>query len=256
MRDAAAALDAVAGNVPGDPYWAPPAPPSWLAATREKPPRLRIAVTLKKPDGNPLHPDCEAAVRAAAKLCEELGHIVEEATPAFDIARFIPSFIALWSANLAAGIDYTARTTGQTPAPDLFEGLTWGMYEAGKRVAASDYLLAKSALQEAGRIAARFHETYDLWLTSTLGEPPMKLGAFDGEERDITRAFAALFDYIPFTALQNVTGQPAISLPLHRNAEGLPIGVHFTGRFGEEVTLLRMAGGDGTGEAVIVAQRG
>ncbi|HEY3939332.1 MAG TPA: amidase family protein [Bryobacteraceae bacterium] len=241
VRDAAAALDAVAGNVPGDPYWAPPAPPSWLAAAAEKPQRLKIAVSLKKLDGNPLHPDCEAAVARAAKLCEELGHSVEEATPAFNLALLIPSFIALWTANLATAIDYTARLTGQTPAPDLFEGLTWGMYEAGRRVMASDYLLAKAALQQAGRTAARFHDNYDLWLTSTLGTPPMKIGAFDGEERDIMKAYGALFDYVPFTALQNVTGQPAISLPLHRNAEGLPIGVHFVGRFGEEVTLLRVA---------------
>jgi amidase len=242
VRDAAAALDAVAGNIPGDPYWAPPAPPSWLEAAAEKPARLRIAVSLKKLDGNALHPDCEAAVRGAAKLCEAQGHIVEEATPAFDLGRLIPSFIAIWTANLATAIDFTARATGQTPAPDLFEGLTWAMFEAGRRVAASDYLLAKAALQQAGRTAARFHETYDLWLTSTLGTPPMKLGSFDGEERDIMKAFAVLFDYVPFTALQNVTGQPAISLPLHRNAEGLPIGVHFVGRFGEEVTLLRVAG--------------
>jgi amidase len=242
VRDAAAALDAVAGNIPGDPYWAPPAPPSWLEAAREHPQRLRIAVSIKKLDGNALHPDCEEAVRAAAKLCESLGHSVEEATPAFDLGRLIPSFIVLWTANLATAIDFTARLTGQTPAPDQFEGLTWAMFEAGRRVAASDYLLAKAALQQAGRASARFHETYDLWLTSTLGTPPMKLGSFDGEERDIMKAFAALFDYVPFTALQNVTGQPAISLPLHWNAEGLPIGVHFVGSFGEEVTLLRLAG--------------
>ena len=242
VRDAAAALDVVAGNIQGDPYWAPPAPPSWLEAAAEKPPRLRIAVSFRKLDGNPLHPDCEEAVERAAKLCEDLGHAVEEATPAFDLGLLVPSFIIIWTANLATAIDYTARVTGQTPAPDLFEGLTWGMYEAGKRVAASDYLLAKAALQQAGRAAARFHETYDLWLTSTLGTPPMKLGSFDGEERDIMKAFTALFDYVPFTALQNVTGQPAISLPLHWNAEGLPIGAHFVGRFGEEVTLLQVAG--------------
>jgi amidase len=241
VRDAAAALDAVAGNIQGDPYWAPPAPPSWLEASREKPKRLRIAVSFRKLDGNALHPDCEAAVRAAAKLCEDLGHIVEEATPQFDLGVLIPSFLAIWTANLATAIDYVARLTGQTPAPELFEGLTWGMYEAGKRVAANEYLLAKAMLQHAGRGVAKFHETYDLWLTSTLGTPPMKIGTFDTEERDITKGFLPLFDYVPFTAFQNVTGQPAISLPLHWNAEGLPIGVHFVGRFGEEVTLLQLA---------------
>ncbi|HEY3638263.1 MAG TPA: amidase family protein [Rhizomicrobium sp.] len=240
-RDSAAALDAIAGNIQGDPYWAPPAPASWLATSQEKPMRLKIAVSPKKLDGNPLHPDCEAAVRHAAKLCEDLGHIVEEATPHFELGLLVPSFLVIWSANLATAIDYTARLTGQIPAPDLFEGLTWAMYEAGKRVAASDYLMAKAALQQSGRSAARFHETYDLWLTSTLGAPPMKIGAFDTEEREMAKGFLPLFDYVPFTALQNVTGQPAINLPLHRNADGLPIGVHFTGRFGEDAVLLQLA---------------
>jgi len=133
VRDSATGLDAIAGNIQGDPYWAPPAPPSWLAASLEKPKRLRIAVSFRKLDGNALHPDCEAAVRQAAKLCEELGHIVKGATPAFDLGTLVPSFITLWTANLATAIDYIARVTRQTPAPDLFEGLTWGMEEAGNR---------------------------------------------------------------------------------------------------------------------------
>jgi len=139
-----------------------------------------------------------------------------------------------------SGIDGIARLTGQTPTPDLFEGLTWGLYEAGKRVSASEYLLAKAAMQRASRLAAKFHETHDVWLTATLGAPPVKLGTFDMDERDPAKSFAPLIDYVPFTAMQNVTGQPAINIPLHWTKAGLPIGVHFVGRFGDELTLLRL----------------
>jgi amidase len=241
VRDTAAALDAVAGNVDGDPYWAPQQPASYLEAIKRKPKRLRIAFNTRKLDGTHLHTDCAAAVKTAAKLCESLGHAVEEASPQLDQSTLIPAFMALWSANLAAGIDGIARLTGQTPTPDLFEGLTWGLYEAGKRVSASDYLLAKMAMQQASRLAARFHETYDVWLSATLGLPPVKLGTFDMDERDPNKSFAPLIDYVPFTAMQNVTGQPAINMPLHWNKGGLPIGVQFVGRFGDELTLLKLA---------------
>jgi amidase len=241
VRDTAAALDAVAGNVLGDPYWSPPVPDSYLDAMKRKPKPLRVAFSTKKLDGTPLHPDCVAAVKAAAKLCEQQGHKVEEASPALDQATLIPSFMALWSANLAAGIDAVAMMTGQEPARQLFEGLTWGLYQAGKSVPASNYLMAKMAMQQAARATAAFHETYDVWLSATLGLPPVKLGVFDMEETDPVKSFAPLIDYVPFTAMQNVTGQPAINLPLHWNKEGLPIGVQFVGRFGDEVTLLKLA---------------
>jgi amidase len=181
------------------------------------------------------------AIQHAAKLCESLGHIVEEAMPDLNQAALIPAFMAFWAANLAAGIDYIAMLTGQTPTDDKFEGLTWGLYEAGKRITASEYLHAKAAMQHAPRKAAKFHETYDVWLSSTLGMPPVKLGIFDMDERDPQKSFAPLIDYVPFTAMQNVTGQPAINLPLHWNDAGLPIGTHFVGRYGDETTLLQLA---------------
>jgi amidase len=241
VRDTAAALDIAAGNIPGDPYWAPPAPASWLAAFDEKPRQLRIGFSIRKLDGGALHPDSEAAVQSAARICADLGHVVEQAAPQFDLSVLVPSFLAMWTANLAAAVDFTAKLIGQTPGAEFFEGLTWGMYEAGKRVGASEYLLAKAALQSASRQAARFHETHDIWLTPTLGTPPMKLGTFDIDERDIVKGFLPLFDYVPFTALQNVTGQPAINVPLFWNETGVPIGVQFAAPFGDEMTLLKLA---------------
>jgi amidase len=208
---------------------------------KRKPKKLRIAFDTKKLDGDAMHPDCMAAVKRTAKLCAELGHEVEEASPALDQAKLIPSFMALWGANLAAGIDTVAMLTGQTPKPELFEGLTWGLYEAGKSVTASAYLIAKDSMNLAARETAKFHETYDFWLSATLGLPPVKLGTFDMEERDPAKSFAPVIDYVPFTAMQNATGQPAINLPLHWNREGLPIGVQFVGRFGDELGLLKLA---------------
>jgi len=241
VRDCAAAFDAIAGNVSGDPYWAPPAPPSWLAAMEEKPRRLRIAFSSRKLDDSAMHPDCEHAVRHAAKLCAELGHGVEEAGQKFDLSVLVPSFMAVWSANLAAAVDSVAQLTGQTPTAGMFEGLTWGMYISGLRVSASQYLMAKDSLQRASRDAARFHEAHDVWLMPTLGSPPMRNGVFDVEEQDIYKGFLPLFDYVPFTAFQNVTGQPAMNLPLWWNGEGLPIGVQFASSFGDEKTLFQLA---------------
>ncbi|HTO42156.1 MAG TPA: amidase family protein [Rhizomicrobium sp.] len=241
VRDTAAALDIASGPAMGDPYWEPPKPASYLEAMKTPPKKLRIAFTTKTLDGRALHADCVAAAEHAAKLCAELGHEVEDAAPALDQQRLIPAFITLWTANLAAGIDTIALLTGQTPSDDKFEGTTWGLYEAGKTVSASQYLMAKAALQMAGRDAARFHETYDVWITPTLGKPPVALGTFDMTERDVAKAFGAQTEYVPFTAMQNATGQPAINLPLFWNAAGLPIGTQFVGRFGDEETLLRLS---------------
>ncbi|MEJ2435932.1 MAG: amidase family protein, partial [Pseudolabrys sp.] len=241
VRDTAAILDAVQGNVPGDPYWAPPAPASYREAIKRKPKRLRIAFSTQKLDGRALHPDCVTAVKKAAKLCASLGHDLVEAEPALDQTMLIPAFMAIWAGNLASGIDYVAQLTGQLPKPDRFEGLTWGLYEAGKRITASEYLMAKGAIQAAARHAAAFHEDYDVWLSATLGAPPVALGVFDMDETDPQKSFAPLIDYVPFTAMQNATGQPAINLPLHWNKAGLPVGVHVSGRFGDELTLLKLA---------------
>jgi amidase len=242
VRDTAAALDTVIGNVQGDPYWGPPAPPSYLQAIERAPKKLRIAFTPHGRDGKTLlHPDCVAAINQAAKLCEQLGHHVEEAAPPLDERILVPAFLTFWRSGLASQIDGIAARTGQKPDESQFEALTWGLYQAGKQVSASEYLRAKFALQMGGRIMAKFHETYDVWLTGTLARPPARIGEFDMNETDYVKGFAAQFAYVPFTAMQNATGQPAINLPLHWNGEGLPIGVQFVGRFGDEETLLQLS---------------
>lgn len=241
VRDTAALLDAVAGNEPGDPYSAPPQPASYLAAAAEAPKTLRIAFSLHRPDGAPVHPDCAAAVLETATLCRELGHIVEEVAPEVDAELVLPAFSVLWTANLASVIDFLQRMMGLVPGPDTLEGLTLAYYEMGKRTSGPQYVQAKMILNQVSRTMGRFHTKHDLWLTPTLGAPPWKIGHLDMNRRDGGKVMEELSQYVPFTPLQNITGQPAISLPLHWNDDGLPIGVQFAAGFGDEVTLLQLA---------------
>ncbi len=241
VRDTAAMLDVTAGAGLGDPYAAPAGPSNWMADSRAAPGQLRIAFAKTKLDGGALHPDCVAAVENAATLCASLGHHVEEASPQIDIAQMTEAFMALWTSGLTMLVDYVAGLTGQTPGLDTLEGLTLSLYEAGKGVSAAEYQLSVAAIQQIGRQVATWHEEYDVWITPTLGLPPIPLGQFDIHERDMRKGFAPMIDYVPFTALQNGTGQPAINLPLHWNSAGLPIGTQFVGRFGEEALLLKLA---------------
>ncbi len=241
VRDVAAMLDVTAGADLGDPYAAPHGPKSWARAARKKPHRLRIAFARTKLDGSALHPDCVAAVEHAAKLCQALGHKVEEASPPVDANAMMIPFMALWTGGLAMLVDAVTAQTGAKSGPETLEGLTLGLYEAGKAVTASQHLMAVAGIQQVARTVAHWHQTFDVWLTPTLGLPPIPLGLFDGSETDPQKGFALMIDYVPFTALQNGTGQPAINLPLHWNEAGLPIGTQFVGRFGEEALLLQLA---------------
>jgi len=242
VRDTAAVLDCTHGPEPGDPYCAlPPARP-FLEEVGAPVGRLRIAFTTKNPHGQSLHPECVAAIERTAALCQELGHVVEEASPAVDLGTTTQSFLSVWCAGLAMQIDAIAMLTGREVREELFEGVTWGLYQAGRQVTGAQYLLAIAMLQMQARQVGLFHETYDCWLTTTLGAPPIRLGTVDLMERDTVKALAPILDYVPFTPMQNATGQPAISLPLHWTADDLPVGVMFTARLGDEATLLRLAG--------------
>jgi amidase len=242
VRDTAALLDCTAGPEPGDPYQvAAPARP-FAEEARTPPGRLRIAYCTQPPGGAGLHPECVAAIESAARLCEELGHVVEEAAPPLDQSQISQSFLTIWCGGLAMQIEAMAMFAGREVRRELFEGLTWTLYEQGRQVTASQYLIALAMMQIVGRAVGQFHERYDCWLTSTLGAPPIAIGAIDIEERDFITGFAPIIDYVPFTPLQNATGQPAISLPLHWTPDGLPVGVMFSAKLGDEATLLRLAG--------------
>jgi len=241
VRDTAALLDCTAGPEPGDPYAALAPPRPYLDELAAKPTKLRIAFSTTDFAGKALHPECVAGIEATAKLCQELGHEVEQALPPVDANQLTQSFLGLWCGGLAMQIDAIAMLSGREIREADFEGVTWGLYQQGKQVTASQYLLALTMLQIAGRACGQFHETYDCWLTTTLGAPPMALGTIDIQQRDPTQAFAPILDYVPFTPLQNATGQPAISLPLHWTKDGLPVGLMFVAKIGDESTLLRLA---------------
>jgi amidase len=241
VRDTAAMLDATAGSVPGDPYWAPPQPKSYLVASRKAPLTLRVAVIRARPDGGAPHADCLAAVDHAARLCKSLGHKVETVDPPKAWADAGAPWIVLYATSLVAQVDEICEATGAKPSPENLEGLTRGLYAMGSGMTAAQYQRALNALHAASRAVAQWHEKFDVALTPTLGKPPIALGEIDIHSTDLGNAIPRLLDFVPFTGIENSTGQPAISLPLHWNAAGLPIGVQFVGRFGDEVTLLRLA---------------
>jgi amidase len=241
VRDSAALLDATSGPDLGDPYWAPPPARPFLQEVGAGPGRLRIALTTQAATGASVHPDCVAAARDAAALCADLGHEVTEVTPAIDGQVVTQAFMTLWSAGCAWTVDDWARRTGRTPTPDLFEPLTWVLQEMGRQHSASAYLLALQDLQKVSRQVARFFLDYDVRLTPTLGEPPVPLGTFDSPPENPLQGLIRAASFVPFTLICNVTGQPAMSVPLYWNSEGLPIGSHFIGRFGDEATLFRLA---------------
>jgi amidase len=241
VRDSAALLDATWGPDTGDPYWAPPPERPFLQEVGADPGTLRIAFTCEKSDGVPLHPDCVAATRDAAILCTDLGHEVTEAALPVDSEMIRQCFTTLWSASCVLMIDGLAKATGRTPNEESFEPTTWALYEIGCRHSASDYLTALQSLQRLCREISRLSVDYDLWLTPTLGEPPLPLGAFEGTRDDPLRELPRIAQFIPFASVYNFTGQPAMSVPLFWNSDGLPIGVQFAARFGDEATLFRLA---------------
>jgi amidase len=241
VRDSAALLDATAGPDVGDPYWAPPPARPFLQEVGANPGRLRIAFTVTPPTNVKVHADCISAVQDAAALCADLGHDVTEAAPEINGEMVARTFMVLFSAGCAWTVAGLALATGQSPSQDTFEPLTWALYEMGCQHTASSYLLSLTFLQRTARDIARFFLKYDVLLTPTLSEPPVLLGTFDSPPEDPLQGLRRAETFVPFTPICNATGQPAMSVPLYWNAQGLPVGVQFVGRFGDEATLFRLA---------------
>jgi amidase len=242
VRDCAGILDVTAGPVPGDPYSAPPPRGSSFGAAAASPPgALRIGVMTASPTGTDVHADCVAAAETAAALCESLGHHVEEASLSVDGDAFVADFINAWAAGNAWALgDWEARL-GRAATEEELEPLSWALIELGRALNAGQYLAAVQGLQRATRQIAAYFEGIDVLLTPTLGEPPAPLGTFDSPPDEPLAGLFRAAAYVPFTPPFNVTGQPGISLPLHWNGAGLPIGAQFVGRFGDEETLLSLA---------------
>lgn len=233
VADAAALLDAMAGAEPGDPWPAPPPPSTFLEAALRSPGRLRVGRFIEPPVPDAeVHPDCVAAWEAASALLEALGHEVEDVERPWGPELF-PFFEVLWCAGAAS-----------LPVPPDREGdlqpFTRWLRERGKAATAAELVGAQATLQLAASAAARRVAAYDAILTPTLAQPPVPVGSLRNDD-DPEADFLAQARFTPFTAPVNLSGQPAITLPLHATQDGLPIGVQLIGRYGEEHLLLSLA---------------
>jgi amidase len=235
VRDSAALLDATSGPDSGDPYWAPPSARPFIMEVGADPGKLRIAFTTQTATSVSVHEDCVRAVQDAAALCTDLGHEVVEAAPELDGELIAHVFTVIWSSGCASTLNLL------NPKQDQVEPLTWALYEVGRHYTAADYLQALVTMQRVSRQIADFMVDYDALLTPTLAEPPVPLGSFDSPPDDPLKGLRRAEEFVPFTPICNITGQPAMSVPLFWNAEGLPIGTHFIGQFGDEATLFRLA---------------
>jgi len=241
VRDSAALLDATAGPAAGDPYWAAAPARPFLEEVAREPGRLRIAVTTAAATGVPVHEDCVRAVRETASLCQSLGHEVFEFTPDTDGNALSEAFLVLYVSGVAATIAGWAMATGRTPTEADFEPCTWAMREIGASRSPADYLLAVAYLQRFSREVAGWFGGFDVWLMPVLAEPPLPLGTFDAPPDQPLLPLLRAGAWVPFTPIANITGLPAMSVPLHWNADRLPVGSQFVGRYGDEATLFRLA---------------
>ena len=241
VRDSAALLDAVAGPAPGDPYSAAPPESSFLASLQHPCAKLRIGLCLTPPNHATVHPTCVAAVRDAAALCEQLGHTITEVQLPVDGGELKYNTGVVIQTKIAELLDARAEQLSRPLNPEDVERATWAVYQRGKTVTGVQYASAVEAIHRIGRRVAVLMQSYDMILSPVLAEPPALLGRLDMTSDDPAGFFDDLGRYSPFTNLANVTGQPAMSVPLYWSDEGLPIGVQFSGRYGAEVSLFQLA---------------
>jgi amidase len=240
VRDSAALLDATSGSGPGDPYVAPPPARPFRQEVGADPGTLRIAFTSLAPNGAKVEPESLRALTETARLCAELGHRVEESDPAIDRSMVVPTFLALVAANTLVNLG-SHPTKGRAAHADEVETVTWATAKLGERVSGADYVRATQAAHRLGRQMAAFHSDWDVLLTPGLATVPVKLGWIDMMMGDVDEYWRRVFMFSPFTVWFNLTGQPAMMLPLGRSPEGLPIAVQIVARYGDEATLFRLA---------------
>ncbi len=249
VRDAAALLDVAAGPEPGDPVVAPAPTASFRELSVRAPAPLRIGLMTSAPgDAGPVHPECVAAAEHAGKLLESLGHHVEVAHPAaYDDPGRAAVFATLWGVDAAVKVATWGTLLGRTLTEADVEPATWVMAASGRDVLATAFVDAVSAMQLWSRRMADWWapapegDGFDLLLTPTLAEPPVPLGTFTPPADEPFAGLLRAGPFTPYTPTMNMTGQPAISLPLHRSVDGLPIGVHLVAAYGRDDLLLRLA---------------
>jgi amidase len=242
VRDSAALLDATAGPDVGDPYWAPPPAGPFLDEVSRPPGPLRIALATASWNGAPVDSECAAAATDAGRLCESLGHLVEEARPDFDRDALGQATRIIIGANVRAALDAGAKARGRALEAADVERVTWDFAGIGGAHTAADYARSMGVVHRTGRAVARFFTRYDIILSPTMCRPPFPLGVLDMSSPNGDAYLAAVLASIGFTALFNSSGNPAMSVPLAWSRSGLPLGVQFAGPFGGEALLFRLAG--------------
>ncbi|WP_340115647.1 amidase [Pelagibius sp. 7325] len=242
VRDSAALLDAVCGPPRHHPFCLPKPEEPFIAAAGRDPRRLRIAWTAKTPEDVDLHPECRAAVERAAALAAELGHDVEEAAPEIDHQLLRQAMITIVAANMADALGPDNPLLPEGAREGQVETITWRFAERGATIPAAQYLRAVQAVRQIGERLAAFMTRYDVLMTPTLAQPPMRLGLLDTMADDFDGFNRAVLPYVTFTQMFNMSGQPAASVPLHWTPEGLPVGVQIAAAVGEEARLFALAG--------------
>ena len=243
VRDSALLLDAVRGPGVGDTVIAPAPERPYADEVGADPGRLRIGLLDRHPLDRDLHADCVAAVRAAAALLEGLGHVVESDSPAaLTDPALTEKFMALWATQMALAVKGFGQTLGRELTEDEVEPVNWVQAQFARNLSAVDYASALAASHQFRRDAQQWWEDgWDLLLTPTLAEPPPPIADFVDVPGDPTAPMRRAGQWVAFTPAFNMSGQPAISLPLHWNADGLPIGVQLVAAYGREDVLLRVA---------------
>jgi amidase len=242
VRDSAALLDATAGQVAGDPYWPAPQSEPFLNEVAREPGHMRIAWSSRAPLGMPVHEECRRAVEATAKLLEGLGHHITEDEPAYDEQVLLDPMVTIWSVGNATDHDIVQSRIGRPPRRDELEITTWELVERGRGVSAVQLVRAVDLIHAATREIAPFFAKYDAWLTPTLAQPPLPLGVLNRSYGGADEWWKFDLSFNPWNSIANLTGNPAMSMPLAWSDGGLPIGLLFTGRYAEEAALFRLAG--------------
>ena len=240
VRDSAVMLDAIHGPEPSSPYVAPPPQRPFAEEVGRDPGRLRIAFTDKSPYGDAIDPEIAAATREVASLLAGLGHDVEERAPrlAADPAVVMTTIV---SGNTALAVRLAEARFGRAMTDNDFEILTLASAHNAKNTSATDYLAAQLAAFQISRALAEFFTSCDVFLCPTLCLPPLPIGELNSMSTDLSHIAPTLRSYIPATSMFNMSGQPSMSVPLAWNKAGLPLGMMFSARFGDEATLFRLA---------------
>jgi amidase len=242
VLDTAAALDVLAGYEPGDATWAPPTPEPYAELAAREPGRLRVGLALSSPlEDVQLEPTHEAACRDAAKLLESLGHEVQEIEPPWTGLDLLPDFTRTFGPMVSMTTLIGGRLAGREPAEEDVEPLTWEMWQLARSHDTLSLLSAIGRLEVVARSLVSFLAPYDAVLTPALGRRPVKVGEIHGLGPDPMAHYRRSGGFTPYTAIVNVTGQPAVSLPLYHGDDGLPVAVQLIGRPAREDVLLQLA---------------